>query len=90
MATTYKQKLFGELNAIPEELLPRFYRIIHALCTEFTHSATESKTRGSLKGIWGDVKIDESVFTEAKRSLFTYEREIKGDFTSDLPKRLAR
>jgi hypothetical protein len=78
MATTYKQKLFGELNAIPEELLPRFYRIIHALCTEFTHSAAETKTRGSLKGIWGDVKIDESVFTEAKRSLFKYERETKG------------
>jgi hypothetical protein len=78
MATTYKQKLFGELNAIPEEMIPRFYRIIHALCLEFTHTAVETKSRGSLKGIWGDIKIEESLIKEARNSLFTYEREIKG------------
>jgi hypothetical protein len=28
MAMTYKQKLIGEINALPEELIPRFYRIV--------------------------------------------------------------
>lgn len=36
MATTYKQKLIGEINAVPENLLPRFYRIMHILRTELT------------------------------------------------------
>ena len=78
MATTYKQKIFGELDAIPEEMMPHFYRIIHTLCTEFTKPEVETKTRGSLKGIWGDMKIEESLIKEARSSLFTYEREIKG------------
>lgn len=73
METTYKEKLLGEINALPEDLLPRFYRIIHTLRTELTHQAEVTPTRESLRGIWRNVKIDESHIFEAKKSLFPYE-----------------
>jgi hypothetical protein len=73
MATTYKEKLIGEINAIPESLLPRFYRIMHTLRTELTRRPTTSRTRGSLKGIWKGSNIDDSLLAESKKSLFLYE-----------------
>jgi len=73
MATIYKQKLLGEINAIPENLLPRFFRIIHTLRTELTQQAAEKRTRGSLRGIWGRIDIDEEHISAAKESMFPYE-----------------
>jgi hypothetical protein len=73
MATTYKQKLIGEINALPEELIPRFYRIVRTLRTELSNKAAVMPKRGSLRGIWGSVEIDESHIFEAKKSLFSYE-----------------
>jgi len=75
MATTYKQKLIGEINAVPENLLPRFYRIMHTLRTELTRPATTNRARGSLKGIWKGDNIDESLLAESKKSLFPYENK---------------
>jgi hypothetical protein len=34
---------------------------------------TKKGKRGSLKGIWKGSQIDESLFNEAKKSLFPYE-----------------
>ncbi len=73
MATTYKQKLIGEINAVPEYLLPRFYRIMRTLRTELTRQAATTPVRGSLKGIWKGSNIDESLLEESKKSLFPYE-----------------
>jgi hypothetical protein len=73
MATTYKQKLIGEINALPEELIPRFYRIVRTLRSELSNKAAVMPKRGSLRGIWGNVEIDESHILEAKKSLFSYE-----------------
>lgn len=73
MAATYKQKLISEINAVPENLLPRFYRIIHTLRTELTRQATTTRARGSLRGIWKGSNIDESLLAESKKSLFSYE-----------------
>ncbi len=78
MATAYKQKLLDEINAVPEELLPRFYRIIRTLRTELTDQTAVSSTRGSLRGIWGGTRVDESLISEAKQSLFDYEYKNKG------------
>jgi len=75
MATTYKQKLIGEINAVPENLLPRFYRVMHILRTELTRQTTTTRARGSLKGIWKGSNIDESLLAESKKSLFPYERK---------------
>jgi len=73
MAMTYKQKLIGEINALPEELIPRFYRIIYTMRSELTNQTAVMPKRGSLKGIWGNLKIDESLIFAAKKSLFSYE-----------------
>ena len=77
MATTYKQKLIGEINALPEELIPRFYRIVRTLRSELSNKATVMPKRGSLRGIWGNVKIEESQIVEAKKSIFSYESKEK-------------
>ena len=77
MATTYKQKLIGEINALPEELIPRFYRIVHTLRSELSNKATVTPKRGSLRGIWRNVEIEESHIFEAKKSLFSYESKEK-------------
>jgi hypothetical protein len=73
MATTYKQKLIGEINALPEELIPRFYRIVRTLRSELTNKTGVMPKRGSLRGIWGNLEIDESHIFAAKKSLFSYE-----------------
>ena len=78
MATTYKQKLIGEINALPEELIPRFYRIVRTLRSELTNKPAVMPKRGSLRGIWGNVAIDESKIFEAKKSLFSYEIKEQG------------
>lgn len=75
MATTYKQKLIGEINALPEELIPRFYRIVRTLRSELSNKATAMPKRGSLRGIWGNLEIDESQIVAAKKSLFSYENK---------------
>jgi len=73
MATTYKQKIIDEINALPEDLMPRFYRILRTLRTEMTQQAAVTPKRGSLRGIWGSLDIDESRIFAAKKSLFSYE-----------------
>jgi hypothetical protein len=73
MATTYKQKLISEINALPEDMIPRFYRIVRTLRSELTNKTTVMPNRGSLRGIWGDLKTDESHIIAAKKSLFSYE-----------------
>jgi hypothetical protein len=73
MATTYKQKLIGEINALPDDLIPRFYRIVRALRSELTHQTAVAPKRGSLRGIWGSLEIDESHIFAAKKSIFSYE-----------------
>jgi hypothetical protein len=78
MATTYKQKLIGEINALPEELIPRFYRIVSTLRSELTNITAVSPKRGSLRGIWGNFEIEESHILAAKKSLFSYEYKEKG------------
>lgn len=75
MSTTYKQKLIGEINAVPENLLPHFYRIMHTLRTELTRQTTTNSARGSLRGIWKGSNIDESILAESKKSLFPYEHK---------------
>jgi hypothetical protein len=78
MATTYKQKLIGEINALPEELVPSFYRIVRTLRSELSNKTTVVPPRGSLRGIWGNQEINEAQFREAKKSLFSYEHKEEG------------
>jgi len=51
MSMTYKQKLIGEINALPEELIPRFYRIVRTMRSELSNQTAVTPKRGSLRGI---------------------------------------
>lgn len=70
----YKEKILKELERFPETMLPRLYRVIHLLSTELLGAGMKTaRKRGSLKGIWKGSQIDESLFVDAKKSLFPYE-----------------
>lgn len=77
MPTTYKEKLIEEIKNIPEEMLPKLYKIIHLLKVELMQAPKGEKGRSSLKGIWKGSQIDDSLFTGAKESLFPYEHKQK-------------
>ena len=79
MPTTYKDKISSELNLIPEEMLPKFYKIFHTLIHEMlphkkegTAFVTQPK---SLYGIWGNREIEDSLIKDARESLFSYEKK---------------
>lgn len=74
MKSNYKEKLLKEIEGVPTEMMPKLYRIIHILRTELMPKTKKSKIRGSLKGIWRGSQIDEALFFEAKKSVFSYER----------------
>jgi hypothetical protein len=76
MLSTYKEKILQELDRVPEEKMPMLYQLIHLVTTEFI-TETKTKQRASLQGIWQGSQIDESLFTEARRSLFPYEHAEK-------------
>jgi hypothetical protein len=73
MKSTYKDKILKDLEGIPEDKMPKIYRIIHLLATELISKTKKTGNRGSLTGIWKGSHIDESLFLEAKQSLFPYE-----------------
>jgi len=73
MLSSYKEKILKELEVVPEEMMPKIYKIIHLLATELMPKTKVTGNRGSLKGIWKGSQIDESLFFEAKKSLFPYE-----------------
>jgi len=70
----YREKLLQEIKSVPQEMTPILYKIVHLLNTQWsTNSESRRKKRGSLRGIWKGSMIDESLFTEARKSLFRYE-----------------
>ncbi|HEC67474.1 MAG TPA: hypothetical protein ENI35_01455 [Candidatus Desulfofervidus auxilii] len=73
MTSIYKEKILKEIEEIPEEMMPKIYRIIHILKMELIPKTKKLGVRGSLKGIWKGSQIDEDIFVESKKSLFPYE-----------------
>lgn len=73
MLSAYKEKILKELEGVPDEMMPKLYKIIHLLTTELMQKKDDKKNRGSLKGIWKGSQIDESLFLDAKKSVFPYE-----------------
>ncbi|HOK29972.1 MAG TPA: hypothetical protein PLH42_05255 [bacterium] len=67
----YKEEILKDIEKIPAEKLPRFYIIIHTLIKEFSPKQKEETT---LKGLWKGSQVDDSLFDEAKKSLFSYEK----------------
>jgi hypothetical protein len=77
MSSIYKEKITEEIERLPEEMMPKLYKIVHMLVTELMPKIKKTGNRGSLKGIWRDSQIDESLFLEARKSLFPYEYKYK-------------
>jgi hypothetical protein len=73
MLSTYKEKILKEIEGVPREMMPKLYKIIHLLATELIPKTKETGNRGSLKGIWKGSQVDDSLFLEARQSLFPYE-----------------
>jgi hypothetical protein len=73
MSQVYKEKILSDIDDIPVDVLPKLYRIVHILKKELVNTESKPGSRGSLRGIWKGSEIDESLFGEAKGSLFTYE-----------------
>jgi len=72
MLSAYRERLIKEIEEIPEEMIPKVYRIINILKTELI-TRKRAGFRGSLRGIWKGSQIDESLFLEAKKAIFPYE-----------------
>jgi hypothetical protein len=72
--TGYKEKILQDIEKIPESKLPNVYKIIHLLTGEITSGAKKAGKSASLRGIWKGSQIDDSLFSEAKKSLFPYEK----------------
>lgn len=73
MSQVYREKIMKDINDIPVEMLPGFYKIVHLLKQELVGGKNKPGTRNSLKGIWKGVDVDDALFNEAKESLFKYE-----------------
>jgi hypothetical protein len=73
MPSKYKEKILKELEEVPSEMMPKLYKIIHLLTTELIQKKDEKENRGSLRGIWKGSQIDDSLFLDAKKSVFPYE-----------------
>jgi len=73
MQSTYKEKILKEIESIPNDRMPKLYRVIHLLVSELIPQTKKTGNRGSLKGVWKGSQVDESLFIEAKKSLFPYE-----------------
>lgn len=73
MSHVYKEKILKDINDIPVDMLPKFYKIVHLLKTELISGKKKPGKRNSLKGIWKGSEIDDQLFEDAKKSMFYYE-----------------
>jgi len=73
MSHVYKEKILKDINDIPVDMLPRFYKIVHLLKNELIHDKKKPGKRYSLKGIWKGTEIDDQLFEDAKKSMFSYK-----------------
>ncbi|MEK6591188.1 MAG: hypothetical protein AABZ11_10985 [Nitrospinota bacterium] len=49
MLSTYKEKILKEIEKIPEDRMPKLYRVIHLLISELM---PETKKTGIVSTIW--------------------------------------
>ncbi len=75
MQTSYKERILREIERIPDDKLRNIYKIIHLLTGEIAAEVRKTGKRSSLRGIWKGSQIDESLFSEARKSLFPYEKK---------------
>jgi len=74
MQTDYKEKILKEIEKVPSDKLSELYRVVHLFTKEIVADTKKTGQRVSLRGIWKGSYIDNSLFDEAKESLFPYEK----------------
>ncbi len=75
MLIEYKEKILKEIEKVPDDKMPGLYKIIHLLADELILGSKKTGKKGSLKGIWKGSLVNDSLFVEAKKSLFPYEHK---------------
>ncbi len=75
MQTSYKEKILKEIEKIPDDKLGNIYKIIHLLTGDITSGTKKTGKRASLRGIWKGSQIDDTLLSEARKSLFPYENK---------------
>jgi hypothetical protein len=45
MSESYKERILKDINDIPIDMLPRFYKIVHLLKTELINTKSKSNRR---------------------------------------------
>ena len=73
MLSTYREQIIKELGRVPEEKMPKLYKVIHQITSEFISKTKKPGRRGSLKGLWKGSSIGDLLLFEAKKTLFPYE-----------------
>ncbi len=73
MQTSYKEKILKEIEKIPDDKLENIYKIVHLLTGDITAGTKKTGKRDSLRGIWKGSQIDDTLLSEARKSLFPYE-----------------
>jgi hypothetical protein len=73
--SVYREKLLREIEDMPEDMMPTFYRIFRILKTGWMPKRRKSGHRGSLKGVWRGSQLDDALFREARNSLYPYESQ---------------
>jgi len=69
-----KEKLHKLIETIPEDMMPVIYKMINLLKSEWVLSTKKNGQRGSLAGIWKSSQIDDTLFDQAKKSIYPYEK----------------
>jgi len=72
----YKKEIIQEIENIPNDSLPKVLKLIHFFKEEIL--TEKKKERGSLKGIWGNIEIEDEIFLDAKKSLFKMQAYHEG------------
>ena len=68
--TEYEKMILKELEKVPEEKMPKLYKAIHQITSKFISGAKKPGKRGSLKGLWKGSRIDDTLFSDARKTLF--------------------
>ena len=69
----YLVKIYDELSKISPGNLAIIYKIIQLFNETENNLIVKTGKRGSLRGLWGDDLIPDSLIQEAKTSIFSYE-----------------
>ena len=73
MHSEIKGKLVKEIESMPENMMPRFYRILKLLKDEMIENKQKTNGKSTLRGIWKGSHVNDKMIESAKKSIFPYQ-----------------